>query len=138
MSRECWTPAHWAVENEDADAVGRLLAEGADPDEVCHGTTLLTHAIEVESDGALQNRRPLSVRTTAVLLAHGANPELADPDGDTPLDLALYYGHDLAVDLLHALLEGPGDGGRAGSRVVGHLARPHPGPRSWRLARRAR
>ncbi|WP_432119707.1 ankyrin repeat domain-containing protein [Streptomyces sp. bgisy032] len=54
-----WTPAHQAVEQEDAEAPARLLAFGADP-------------------------------------------ELADPDGRTPMDMANHYGHYLAVKLLQA------------------------------------
>ncbi|MFB7374901.1 ankyrin repeat domain-containing protein [Streptomyces sp. NPDC056222] len=95
-----WTPAHHAVEHEDAEALARLLANGSDPDEVFSNMTLLTHAIDTEGDSTLQSGRPLSVHTTAVLLAFGADPELADPDGRTPLDMATYYDHDLAVQLL--------------------------------------
>ncbi|WP_406358463.1 ankyrin repeat domain-containing protein [Streptomyces sp. NBC_00658] len=95
-----WTPAHQAVEDEDAKTLARLLANGVDPDEVCHNMTLLTHAIDMEGDGALQSGSPLSVHTTAVLLAFGADPQLADPGGHTPLDLALSYGHNLATRLL--------------------------------------
>lgn len=64
--------------------------------------TLLTHAIDAEGDGALQTGEPLTVHTTAVLLAFGADPELAGPDGDSPMDLATRYGHDPAVRLLRA------------------------------------
>ncbi|MFF4364878.1 ankyrin repeat domain-containing protein [Streptomyces sp. NPDC001594] len=95
-----WTPAHHAVEHEDAEALARLLAGGSDPDEVYLNMTLLTHAIDAEGDGALQSGQPLTVHTTAVLLAFGADPELADPDGRTPLEIAGRYGHDLAVQLL--------------------------------------
>ncbi|MFD8150665.1 ankyrin repeat domain-containing protein [Streptomyces sp. NPDC001046] len=97
-----WTPAHQAVEQEDAEALARLLAGGSDPDEVFSNMTLLTHAIDAEGDGALQSEQPLTVHTTAVLLAFGADPELADPDGRTPMDMADQYGHDLAVNLLQA------------------------------------
>ncbi|MGW0373804.1 ankyrin repeat domain-containing protein [Streptomyces coeruleorubidus] len=97
-----WTPAHQAVEQEDAETLARLLAAGSDPDEVFATMTLLTHAIDIEGDGSLQSGQPLSVHTTAVLLAFGADPELADPDGRTPMDMANHYGHDLAVKLLHA------------------------------------
>ncbi|MET7746709.1 ankyrin repeat domain-containing protein [Streptomyces sp. NPDC005385] len=99
---EPWTPAHYAVEHDDAQALARLLAHGADPDEVFHNMTLLTHAIDAEGDGSLQSGEPLTVHLTAVLLAFGAAPELADPDGRSPLDMAARYGHDLAVDLLRA------------------------------------
>ncbi|MFG2775048.1 ankyrin repeat domain-containing protein [Streptomyces sp. NPDC048350] len=95
-----WTPAHYAVEHEDAEALARLLANGSDPDEVFSNMTLLTHAIDAEGDGALQSGKPLTMHTTAVLLAFGADPELADPDGRTPLGMATYYAHDLAIQLL--------------------------------------
>ncbi len=103
-----WTPAHHAVEHEDAATLARLLADGADPNEVFSNMTLLTHAIDVEGDGSLQSGQPLAVHTTAVLLAFGADPELADPDGDTPMDVADRYGHDLAVKLLRAHISGRG------------------------------
>lgn len=44
-----------------------------------------------EGDGALQRGNPLTVHTTAVLLAFGADPQLPDPDGQTPM--ALSSGH---------------------------------------------
>ncbi|MGX1675324.1 ankyrin repeat domain-containing protein [Streptomyces sp. NPDC055400] len=96
-----WTPAHQAVDQEDAEALARLLAAGSDPDEVFGNVTLLTHAIDVEGDGFLQSGQPLTVHTTAVLLAFGADPNLADPDGHTPMELARHYGHDSAMNLLH-------------------------------------
>ncbi|MFP3991901.1 ankyrin repeat domain-containing protein [Streptomyces sp. E11-3] len=95
-----WTPAHRAVEHEDAETLARLLANGADPDEVSGNMTLLTHALDAEGDGALQSGDPLTVHTTAVLLAFGADPQLANPDGHTPMDVAVHYGHDLAIQLL--------------------------------------
>ncbi|UIX35147.1 ankyrin repeat domain-containing protein [Streptomyces sp. GQFP] len=101
-----WTPAHHAVEFEDAETLARLLAEGADPDEVFSNMTLLTHAIDVEGDRSLQSGKPLTVHTTAVLLAFGADPELADPDGHTPMDMAEHYGHDPAAKLLRAHIGG--------------------------------
>jgi ankyrin repeat protein len=97
-----WTPAHQAVEHEDAETLARLLADGADPNEVFGNVTLLTHAIDTEGDGALQSGTPLTVHTTAILLAFGADPELPDPDGRTPLGMAMSYGHDLATKLLQA------------------------------------
>lgn len=97
-----WTPAHQAVEHEDAEALARWLAAGGDPDEVFGEMTLLTHAIDVEGDGALQTGEPLTVHTTAVLLAFGADPCVADPAGCTPMGMATRYGHALAVQLLQA------------------------------------
>ncbi|MFE0805460.1 ankyrin repeat domain-containing protein [Streptomyces sp. NPDC058812] len=107
-----WTPAHDAVEHEDAETLARLLANGADPNEVFSNMTLLTHAIDVEGDGSLQSGQPLAVHTTAVLLAFGADPELVDPDGRTPMDMADHYDHDLAVQLLRAHISGPSAGSR--------------------------
>ncbi|MFD8306865.1 ankyrin repeat domain-containing protein [Streptomyces sp. NPDC059690] len=101
-----WTPAHQAVENEDAETLAQLLAKGVDPDEVCDSMTLLTHAIDVEGDSALQSGGPLTVHTTAVLMAFGADPQLPGGDGQTPMGLALHYGHDLAVKLLQRHISG--------------------------------
>ncbi|MBL1083633.1 ankyrin repeat domain-containing protein [Streptomyces actinomycinicus] len=105
MENTC-TPVHQAVKDGDAQTLAQLLAEGVDPDEVCHNMTLLTHSIDAEGDGALQSGSPLTVHTTAVLLAFGADPKLPDPDGQTPMDLALHYGHDLAVKLLRRHIGG--------------------------------
>ncbi|MGW0391093.1 ankyrin repeat domain-containing protein [Streptomyces sp. NPDC003042] len=79
-----WTPAHFAVEHEDAETLARLLATGTDPNAVQGNSTLLTHAIDVEGDSTLQSRCPLTVHTTAILLAFGADPQLQDPDGQNP------------------------------------------------------
>jgi uncharacterized protein len=97
-----WTPAHHAVEHQDAETLARLLADGADPNEIVSNMTLLTHAIDAEGDGAHQTGEPLTVHCTAVLLAFGADPELAGPDGQTPVELAVEYGHGPAVRLLQA------------------------------------
>lgn len=99
-----WTPAHQEVEQENAEALAQLLAAGSDPDEVFSNMTLLTHAIDVEGDSSLQSGQPLTVHTTAVLLDFGADPELADPDGRTPMDMANHYGHDLARKLLQTYI----------------------------------
>ncbi|MFD7698424.1 ankyrin repeat domain-containing protein [Streptomyces sp. NPDC059805] len=101
-----WTPAHRAVEHEDVETLARLLADGSDPDEIFSNMTLLTHAIDVEGDGSLQSGQALTVHTTAVLLDFGADPQLADPDGRTPMDMANHHGHDLAVKLLQAHISG--------------------------------
>ncbi|GAA1940710.1 ankyrin repeat domain-containing protein [Kitasatospora viridis] len=97
-----WTPAHQAVEREDAEALARLLAACGNPDEVFGEMTLLTHAIDAEGDGALQAGKPLTVHTTAVLLAFGADPCLADPAGRTSMAMAAHYGHTPALQLLQA------------------------------------
>lgn len=100
------------MEHEDAETLARLLASGTDPNEVSSNMTLLTHAIDIEGDGSLQSGQPLTVHTTAILLAFGADPELADPDGHTPMDIADHYCHDLAVKLLRAHISEQGAGNR--------------------------
>ncbi|MFE1591077.1 hypothetical protein ACFW6Q_36005, partial [Streptomyces sp. NPDC058737] len=57
---EPWTPAHEAVEMSEYETLARLLDAGVDPDEVCFGLTLLTHAIGLEGDAHVQTDYPLS------------------------------------------------------------------------------
>ncbi|MFD5451366.1 ankyrin repeat domain-containing protein [Streptomyces sp. NPDC003470] len=66
---ESWTPAHKAVEMDDYETLAVLLDAGADPDEVCFGHTLLTHAIDLEGQGHVQANCPLDTTSTAILLA---------------------------------------------------------------------
>jgi hypothetical protein len=99
-----WSQVHWAVESGDAEGLARYLSEGADPEEICHGFTLLTHAIELEGDSALQTREPLSSALTAIILAYGADPELPCPDGETPLQVADQYDHAPARRLLERFI----------------------------------
>lgn len=107
-----WTPTHHAVEHEDAEALARLLADGADPNEVFEHQTLLTHALDVEGDGALQSGQPLTVHTTAILLAFDADPQLRDPAGDSPMDVAAQYDHGPGMKLLQEHIKRRGGGSR--------------------------
>ena len=79
-----WTSAHQAVEQEDAETLAPLVAAGSDPDEVFSNMTLLTHANDVEGDGCLQSGQPLTVHTTAVLLAFGADQGARRPGRPHP------------------------------------------------------
>ncbi|MFJ3213121.1 ankyrin repeat domain-containing protein [Streptomyces flaveolus] len=101
---ESWTPAHRAVEMDDYETLTALLDSGADPDEVCFGHTLLTHAIDLEGDGHVQANYPLDTASTAILLAYGADPRLPAADGETPLQIAEYYHHEPAQRLLQRFL----------------------------------
>ncbi|MFF6866770.1 ankyrin repeat domain-containing protein [Streptomyces ardesiacus] len=67
-----------------------LLDAGADPDEVCFGHTLLTHAIDLEGQGHVQAGYPLDTASTAILLAYGTDPGLPTIDGEAPLQIAEY------------------------------------------------
>ncbi|MFF7040404.1 HDIG domain-containing metalloprotein [Streptomyces massasporeus] len=104
-----WPPTLFAVEHQDVELLARLLDAGADPDEG-NGATPLTQALESEGDSALQSGEPLTVATTAVLLAYGADPELPDGTGDTPLQVAERYNHAPAIRLLRRHLSGDGSG----------------------------
>lgn len=101
---EPWRPAHEAVEMTDCETLSILLDLGADPDEVCFGHTLLTHAIDLEGQGHVQADYPLNTASTVILLAYGANPRLPALDGETPLQIAEYYHHDPIKRLLQRFL----------------------------------
>ncbi|MFJ3658788.1 ankyrin repeat domain-containing protein [Streptomyces nigra] len=101
---ESWTPVHRAVEMSDYETLTVLLDSGSDPDEVCFGHTLLTHAIDLEGDGHVQTNYPLNTASTAILLAYGADPRLPAIDGETPLQIAEYYHHEPAQRMLRRFL----------------------------------
>ncbi|MFD4350721.1 ankyrin repeat domain-containing protein [Streptomyces coelicoflavus] len=101
---ESWTPAHRAVEMSDYETLSILLDSGADPDEVCFGDTLLTHAIGLEGDAHVQTDYPLNTASIAILLAYGADPRLPAIDGETPLQIADYYHHEPIKRLLQRFL----------------------------------
>ncbi|MEU5119150.1 ankyrin repeat domain-containing protein [Streptomyces asoensis] len=101
---ERWTPAHEAVEMGEYEALTALLDDGTDPNEMCFGFTLLTHAIELEGDSCLQSGHLLNTAATAILLAYGADPVLPAADGETPLQVAHRYNHEPARRLLERFL----------------------------------
>jgi len=100
----------------DAEAVSRLLEEEADPDRIDDGSTLLMHAVAASLSRFPQNFVPallehgasanalskngLTPLMTASnwghigvvdpLLAHGADPNLRGPEGQTALSMALH------------------------------------------------
>ncbi|MFD9437144.1 ankyrin repeat domain-containing protein [Streptomyces sp. NPDC060002] len=113
---ERWTPVHQAVEMSEYETLAALLDAGADPNEMCFGHTLLTHAIELEGDSHLQSSHPLNTAATAILLAYGADPRLPTANGETPLQIAHSYNHEPAQRLLERFLSsGTGLGGCGGS-----------------------
>ncbi|KOV97507.1 hypothetical protein ADK65_25585 [Streptomyces sp. NRRL B-1140] len=97
----------------DYETLTVLLDAGADPDELCFGHTLLTHAIDVEGDGHLQSGHPLNTAATSIVLAYGADPWLPAADGETPLQVARHYSHEPAERLLRRwMARGEGAGVR--------------------------
>ncbi|MFK0237758.1 ankyrin repeat domain-containing protein [Streptomyces vinaceus] len=123
MIENPWTPAHQAVESGDHAELTRLLDEGADVNEVCWGMTLLEHAIDLEGDSALQSGTPIDSRLTAILLAYGADPRPQPPGRMSAMDLADFYGHDIAYRLIDRITSAAASGPRSGLR-------------SWRRSRK--
>ncbi|MES9524147.1 ankyrin repeat domain-containing protein [Streptomyces capoamus] len=105
LSGEEWTPAHTAVESSDYEALAMLLDSGTDPNEMCFGHTLLTHAIDVEGDSHLQTGYRLHAATTAILLAYGADPRMPAADGETPMQMTDRYEHEPARRLLQRFFD---------------------------------
>lgn len=97
--------AHQAIEDGDVEELSRLLDSGVGPNEVSNEMTLLVHAIDYEADAAIQSNGDMSVTMTAVLLAYGASPKLRAPSGESPLEVALEYGHEMAVRLLNRVIK---------------------------------
>lgn len=105
-----WSPAHNAVEMEDLPRLRELLDAGHDVEDPdgC-GTTLLSHAVDIEHDAYVQgsHRYPLHADVTAFLLARGADP-LRECDGITVLADAESRGHWLAAEIMRAwIARGP-------------------------------
>ncbi|MET9135154.1 ankyrin repeat domain-containing protein [Streptomyces antibioticus] len=103
-SIERWTPVHQAVEMGEYETLTAFLDAGADPNEMCFGHMLLTHAVEVEGDGHLPSGHPLNPAATAILLAYGADPRLPAEGGQTPRQIAVSYDHEPAERLLRRFL----------------------------------
>ncbi|WP_265535913.1 ankyrin repeat domain-containing protein [Sphingomicrobium astaxanthinifaciens] len=92
--RDGTLPLHYAINEGHHDAAKRLVEYGADVDVPFpnSGRTLLARAVS-QGDAAL----------TDWLLASGANPNIADPKGETPLFAAIRAENDaLAETLLDA------------------------------------
>ncbi|MFD9574918.1 hypothetical protein ACWCY1_35525 [Streptomyces goshikiensis] len=85
--------------------------------------TLLEHAIDLEGDSALQSGTPIDSRLTVILLAYGADPIPQPPGRMSAVDLADFYGHDIAYRLID----------RIASAAAG---RPRSGLWSWRRSRK--
>jgi hypothetical protein len=100
------SPAHFAVEMEDAEKLQALLDEGASVHEEHDGLTLLHHAIEAEVDGHAQTGGRLQVDMTALLLANGADPRRRSHGGAgvSAEHFAFVNRHWLATRLIEAWL----------------------------------
>jgi len=84
------TALHWAVYNDDADLVQRLLRAGADPSaENDYGATPLRQAATVADPAVIK-----------ALLKAGADANDANPEGETPLMVVARTGNVEAAKLL--------------------------------------
>jgi ankyrin repeat protein len=108
-----WNALHAAIESMNEATARFLLSAGANPNWKCGGATPLIHAIDIEIDSVNQRlqRAPREEELpdpviTRLLLEHGADPNLRDPDGQTPFEFAQRRGHKHAADLLGRCTEG--------------------------------
>ena len=103
-----WTALHFAVENYFVDLAVLLLERGANPNRAdFSGTTPLHLAIDVEADSAFQQapidygKRNIPRRDmTVLLLANGADQNAQTEKGETPMDWAMKWRHQGAIDAL--------------------------------------
>ncbi|WP_406261834.1 ankyrin repeat domain-containing protein [Streptomyces chartreusis] len=102
--KNVWSPAHQAVEDGDVVELARLLDAGVDPNEICCGMTLLTHAVDYEADTAIQAGHEMEVTLIAILLAYGASPRIMGNEGKDPIGLADEYQHSAARRLLERFM----------------------------------
>ncbi|MBC7881546.1 MAG: ankyrin repeat domain-containing protein [Anaerolineae bacterium] len=97
-------PLHAAIENMQEEVVSYLLELGADPNSSCGEAVFsaLHHAIDIEIDAATQANDPIppEATITKLLLEAGADINMKDYRGETPLQMARHRGHQKAVLLL--------------------------------------
>ncbi|QCD60316.1 ankyrin repeat domain-containing protein [Streptomyces hawaiiensis] len=98
------SPTHSAVELGNLVELHRLLLAGADVHEEHDGLTLLHAAVDAEIDSHTQTGKPLHVDATALLLAHGADPQRKSGGGSgvSAHHMAFVSGHWLACALFEA------------------------------------
>ncbi|MFZ6005357.1 MAG: ankyrin repeat domain-containing protein [Actinomycetota bacterium] len=105
-----------AIECDDVSSLRRLIEAGANVNAaMANGWTPLHMAVDFEGDCNVQNELPMVLRHVKPLLDAGADPEAVFTSGQesqTPLDMAVYYEHTLAVEAMRRAL-GRGGGARA-------------------------
>ena len=90
-----WTPLAQAAEMENLEIIEILLTHNADPNQPSSdGTTPLHAAVDIAIDGTIQSGGKQGDEPVLIikrLLAAGANVELRNNHGETPLDWARNY-----------------------------------------------
>lgn len=94
------TPLYHASREGHAHAVEVLIEHGADVNRPVAKTqtTPLCAAIDFEGDIASYGSGPPVMVTSKILFEAGANPFCKDAQGETPMDLAVFYKHVQAVE----------------------------------------
>lgn len=92
------TPLDNAIENENLDVIRYLIEKGAEINRQSEFGTPLHHAIDIETDqfdwhDEKGNPRLPSADVTKTLVGLGADVNIKDRNGRTPLDDALRSGH---------------------------------------------
>lgn len=88
-----WTPLMMAVEGDQPKTLELLLKNGANPNKQSgiDGFTALHLAIDYAMDGMIQNNKsrpyPEPIECIRILLKYGADKNIKDYKGRTPLDL---------------------------------------------------
>jgi ankyrin repeat protein len=103
---ELWTPLRWAAAHGHEEVARALLAAGADPD-------LEAPLVEASRRGSLG--------VVKALLEHGANPNAADAEGRTALEIAAEWAaKDVEAELVARvdLLVGTLEHGRKGGEIT--------------------
>jgi ankyrin repeat protein len=96
-----WPALFCAIEQRAVNIVRALISRGADVNmRLDDGFTPLHLAVDIEGDAAWQSQKEATADLTAVLLASGADPDIADDRGRRPLDIARDYNHLEAISLL--------------------------------------
>lgn len=104
------SPLHSAIEHYEIEVLRQLLQAGADPNEPDpdFGTRPLQLSVDIECEDACRREdagdedwKPHAT-LTAVLLLHGASPDLPDAKGETARLWAQRRRHEEAVKLFDA------------------------------------